>query len=378
MTKVLILGGTGCLGRSIAADLLKHTNAEIILAGRNARRGTAIAGQLASRAEFLQLDLDDRALLSTTIARSKLVIHCAGPFSYRDVRVLQLCILHGVHYLDVSDNPTFVKRSLALGAQATDAGITAIISTGIFPGISNGMARLGVEALDEVEKIQLNYVVEGSGGAGATVMRTTFLEICESFTAWIDGEYQAIEPYRQREIVQFPAPYGSAAVYTFSTSEVVTLPLSFPVKTVMTKFGSLPGFYNTLTGLMTGLPKWVLKQSATIELLAKISYGMTQVSDRFTGIGIAMQGMVHGQKEGRAACAEVTFTHPHMITTVGYGTGSIAELILSGELQKPGVWSVEQGLSSPMFLQTLERRNLKIEQMIKFLNKEDYSRFHGN
>jgi saccharopine dehydrogenase-like NADP-dependent oxidoreductase len=308
------------------------------------------------------LDLTEAEGLNSAIATADLVIHCAGPFGYRDSRVLERCIDHQVPYLDVSDNPEFVQRSLALADQAQAAGITAVISTGIFPGISNSMVRLGVEALDISETVHLSYVVVGSGGAGLTVMRTTFLEIRKPFRAWIEGQWQWIQPYRDREQVTFPEPYGKANVYGFSTSEAVTLPQSFPLKTVITKFGSLPGIYNQLTGLMTWIPSVILSRPGTIEALAKISYQMTQVSDRFTGIGIAMRAKVIGQKQEQPAIAEVTFVHPHMIDTVGCGTGSIAQLILSGQLQKPGVWPVEQSLASSQFLKTLQQRGLAVQQ----------------
>jgi saccharopine dehydrogenase-like NADP-dependent oxidoreductase len=44
----------------------------------------------------------------------------------------------------------------------------------------------------------------------------------------------------------------------------------------------------------------------------------------------------------------------------GAGTGSIAELMLLGKLNKPGVWPVEQALSTELFEQTMQSRGLKI------------------
>ncbi|WP_322096549.1 MULTISPECIES: hypothetical protein [Planktothricoides] len=87
------------------------------------------------------------------------------------------------------------------------------------------MTRQAVEQLDQAESIHLSYVVAGSGGAGVTVMRTTFyatwrqvlylgrpqdrtgfstwgdpktavaLELQHSFDAWIDGQWQRVKPY---------------------------------------------------------------------------------------------------------------------------------------------------------------------------------------
>ncbi len=53
MAKVLILGGTGRIGRAIAADLLSHTDTEITLGGRKVA-GATIATAPSNLAERVQ------------------------------------------------------------------------------------------------------------------------------------------------------------------------------------------------------------------------------------------------------------------------------------------------------------------------------------
>lgn len=359
--RVLILGGMGKIGRSIAADILAHTNAQVILTGRNSRGSTSPRSPLGVRSRFLCLDLKETSRLDPLVESVDLVIHCAGPFHDRDPQVLQTCIQRGTAYLDVADNPDFVQHCLNLGETAAAAGVTAVVSTGIFPGISNSMVRLGIEALDQAESVHLSYVVAGSGGAGPTVMRTTFLELSHSFKGWLRGQWQTVRPYSEPEIIRFSAPYGPQRVYWFSTSEAVTLPRSFPqLHTVITKFGSLPSFYNTLTGWMAQLPAPLLGHPWTIASLSTVSYKMTQLTDLYTGLGVAMVAQVQGQRQGQPTTATVTFSHPQMIRTVGAGTGSLAQLILTGQWSKPGVWPVEQAIPSELFLKTLHQRQLPV------------------
>jgi saccharopine dehydrogenase-like NADP-dependent oxidoreductase len=364
--RVLILGGQGRIGASVAEDLLTHTSAKVTITGRSRKPG-GVVDRLGDRVDFLPLTLDDQEGLSRAIANTDLVIHCAGPFSYRDGRVLETCIQQGVNYLDVADNHTFVRKALDRCPAAVEAGVTAIVSTGIFPGISNSMARQAVEQLDETEHLQLSYVVSGSGGAGVTVMRTTFLELQRPFQGWVDGQWQTIRPYSQRQVIEFPKPFGRCGVYWFNTSEAVTLPASFPeIKTVVTKFGSAPDYYNRLTWMMAHwLPKAILQQPKTVEFLAQVSYTMTQISDRFSGIGIAMRVDALGQKDGQPMHFYSTVVHDDTAVSVAYGTGSLAELILSGQLKKPGIWSVEQALPTDLFEQTMQSRGLVIHQSLE-------------
>lgn len=360
--KVLILGGSGRIGSSVALDLLNHTQANLVIAGRNESAGQAVCDRLGPRSQFYPFDLTQAQALDTAIAAVDLVIHCAGPFHYRDTSVLQTCIRHGVNYVDVSDHPSFTRKVRECSPQAQAAGVTAIVNTGVFPGISNSMVRYDVEHLDTADSIHLSYVVAGSGGAGVTVMRTTFLGLQKPFTAWIDGTWQTVKPYSDREVIDFPAPYGPSGVYWFDMPETFTLPQTFPVKTVVTKFGTVPDFYNYLTwSVARWWHPWLLRQPAVIEFLSQVSHFMTDVSDRLSGIGVAICSDVAGHKDGQPVRSRSTLVHPNTAIAAGFGTGSIAQLLLSGQLHQPGVWVTEEALPTDLFLQTLGDRGLSLQ-----------------
>lgn len=382
---VLILGGWGRIGQAVAQDLLRYTDAQLRLTHRRARPQPAPVSFPApafppGRVTAIQLDLADPGL-AAEIAAADLVIHCAGPFRQRDLAVLRTCLAAGVNYLDVSDSPDYVRAALALKPAAVEAGVTAIVSTGVFPGLSNSLARLAVEQLTQfaggspdplqLHALQLNYVVVGSGGAGPTVMRTTFLELQRPFLAWLGGAWRSVLPYSGREQVRFLPPYGEAWVYWFSTSEAATLPESLGCDRVITKFGSLPPLYNRLTGWMTWGPlASLLQQGPVVEGLAQISYAMTRVSDRFTGVGLAMQAIAQGQARDAASgqsmgpllTYQVDFVHGQTAIAAGQGTGLVAAALLSRQLCQPGVWPVEQAVPTPLVLAGLEQRGLRLVQ----------------
>lgn len=361
--KILIIGGSGRIGSSVAADLVNHTDAEITITGRDVGTGIKVAEKLGEKVNFLALDLAEKEHLREAITTSKIVIHCAGPFHYRDANVLKTCIEEGADYLDVSDHRSFTSKALEYKSAAQVAGVTAIVNTGIFPGISNSMVRQGVEQLDKTEKIHLSYVVAGSGGAGITVMRTTFLGLQRPFVAWIDGKWQELKPYSDRETIEFPAPYGRTGVYWYDMPETFTIPDTFPVQTVITKFGSVPDFYNYLTWWVAKIwPNSWIQNRNVIEFLANVSFRMTNFSDRFSGIGVAIRSEVTGEKDGKTANYCSTLVHENTSIAAAYGTGSIAELMLNGKLKKPGVWPVEQALTTDLFEQTMESRGIKIQE----------------
>ncbi len=370
--QVLILGGQGRIGRRVAADLVTHTNAKVTVTGRSQRSKPTLA--LGSQVQALELELDDRDKLTASIhalqtddrQQRNVVVHCAGPFHHRDGRVLEACIAAGVNYVDVSDHPSYTRTAIAYREAAAAAGITAIVNTGIFPGISNSMVRQSIEQLDTADTVHLSYVVAGSGGAGVTVMRTTFLGLQRPFQAWLKGRWQMVKPYSDREVVEFPPPYGRVGVYWFDVPEAFTIPSAFPVKTVMTKFGTVPDFYNFLTW---SVARWwhprLLQTRAVIEFLSQVSHFMTDVTDRFSGIGVAIRVEVDGQKDGSPAKSYATLVHKNTAIAAGYGTGSVTELLLVGKLDKPGVWAIEEALSTALFTQAMQSRGVTIEQSLQ-------------
>ena len=352
--KVLVIGGYGRIGKSVARDIANHTGAEVTITSRQAQSEV-------KPFQFLALNLDDRSQLHKAIANKDLVVHCAGPFHHRDGRVLESCIEQGVNYIDVSDHRSFYQRVIKQQERAIAAGITAVLNTGIFPGISNSMVKQGVEQFDRANKIHLSYVVAGSGGAGLTVMRTTFLGLKNKFSAWIDGKWQDISPYSQREVIEFPAPYGKTGVYWFDVPETYTFADSFPVDTVVTKFGSIPDWYNHLTWITAHVfPEAWVSSRGGIEFFSKVSYAMTKVTDRFSGIGVAMRAEITGTKEGQPHTYCSTMVHPDTAIAAGAGTGSIAQLLLARKLNQPGIYPVEQALSTELFVQCMASRQLEI------------------
>ncbi|RUT03502.1 saccharopine dehydrogenase [Dulcicalothrix desertica PCC 7102] len=358
MTKrVLILGGRGRIGSSVAQDIVAHTEAEVTITGRS-----PTIKPNDGRLQFLQLDLAEDDKLRTAISNSDVVVHCAGPFHYRDAKVIKYCIEHGVNYLDVSDHRSFTIKALKYHKDAVKSGITAIVNTGIFPGISNSMVRHNIEQFDTAETIHLSYLVAGSGGAGVTVMRTTFLGLQNPFDAWIDGQWQVVKPYTQRETVEFPKPYGRSGVYWFDMPETFTLPKAFPtIKNVITKFGSVPDFYNHLTWIAANIfPKSWIQSKFGVEFLSNVSHKMTDVTDAFSGIGVAVRSEVSGIKDGKNATYCSTLVHNNTAIAAGAGTGSIAQLLLDG-YSKPGVYPVEEALPTSLFEQTMHSRKINID-----------------
>ena len=51
--------------------------------------------------------------------------------------------------------------------------------------------------------------------------------------------------------------------------------------------------------------------------------------------------------------------HENTALAAGAGTGTIAELLLTGKLSKPGIHPIEQVLPTGLFMEAMNSRNIK-------------------
>jgi saccharopine dehydrogenase-like NADP-dependent oxidoreductase len=130
---------------------------------------------------------------------------------------------------------------------------------------------------------------------------------------------------------------------------------------VITKFGSIPDWYNHLTWITAHIfPEAWVSSRRGIEFFSQVSYAMTKVTDRFSGIGVAMRAEITGQKAGKPHTYTSTMVHRDTAIAAGAGTGAIAQLILAGRLKQPGIYPVEQALSTELFVEMMNSRQIEI------------------
>lgn len=128
MTKpLLIYGATGYTGRLIVDEALAR-GMRPILSGRSAELVRALAAEHGLEAR--PAALDDAAALASAMTGVGAVLHCAGPFGQTVRPMLEACLIHGVHYLDITGELGVFERVAAANARAIARGITLLPGVG--------------------------------------------------------------------------------------------------------------------------------------------------------------------------------------------------------------------------------------------------------
>ncbi|XP_057473985.1 uncharacterized protein LOC130762318 [Actinidia eriantha] len=345
-SRVLVVGGTGRVGSSTAIALSKLCpDLRIVVAGRNREKGAAVVAKLGKNSEFAEVDIDDMESVEKALHDVDLVVHTAGPFQQADrCAVLEAAIQTKTAYIDVCDDTRYAWRAKSYMSKALAANIPAITTGGIYPGVSNVMAAELVraarsESKGEPQRLRFSYYTAGTGGAGPTILATSFLLLGEEVVAYSKGEKIKLKPYSGMLNIDFGKGIGKRDVYLLNLPEVTSAHEVLGVPTVSARFGTAPFFWNWGMEVMTNLlPAEFLRDRSKVQNLVQLFDPVVRAVDGIAGERVSMRVDLECS-DGRNTLA--LFSHKRLSVSVGFATAAFVLSILEGSTQ-PGVWFPEE------------------------------------
>lgn len=153
-TRLLIYGAYGYTGELIARQAVADGLAPI-LAGRNAERLDALAGEL----ELVSrpFELTDHEAAASALADIDVVLHCAGPFSQTSAPMIDACLASATHYLDITGEIAVFEQAFARTREAEAAGIVLCPGAGFDVVPTDCVAARLAEALPDATELALGF-----------------------------------------------------------------------------------------------------------------------------------------------------------------------------------------------------------------------------
>jgi len=291
-----------------------------------------------------------------------LVVHTAGPFQGRRIpTLLSSCLDLSIPYVDVCDEWELAEASkLDLDQRAKDAGVPAIVSCGIWPGVSALMAAEGVAQLKskrqssagegggedvEIESIDYSFFTAGTGNAGPTIVSATFLLLATPAITFFNGLRKDVEPWTEMREVDFGNGVGNRPVWLLDNPDVPTTAL-YVTKgkkspNCSSRFGTAPLFWNYLFGAMKALPRSLLYNRDAMQNFSLFSEPIIRLVDKLVGATNAMRVEVTASNKDKVT---LRIAHPDLEQRVGLATAAFAlEVVNSVKSNEeatvqPGVW----------------------------------------
>ncbi len=203
---LLIIGGYGVFGSRLASLLVRDGH-DLTVAGRDIGAAQALAQTFGCAARSL-----DRNGLLDFLKDYDVVIDAAGPFqSYGDdpYRLAKAAIAQRVHYLDLSDDPSFCAGISALDADAKAAGVCVLSGLSSVPAISSA-AVTALAGDDDIKVIKSTILPGNRSPRGLSVMEAILRQAGRpakiwrgkrwtTFTGWSQPEGSALPKGHRRQ-----------------------------------------------------------------------------------------------------------------------------------------------------------------------------------
>lgn len=336
---VLILGGYGIIGSMIARFLIEKSDVHVIVAGRRYTQAQKKADEFGEQVTACEIIVSTEQDYDAALQDVDIVVVC---FDLPDDRFPRACLERGIDYVDISAESQVLSRIGALDNLAREHNATALISVGLMPGISNLMAKRGVEQLGEVQRID-NVALLGLG------------EVFGSASAnWTISHYGDLYDVNRIQI-NMGEDFGMRTAYRFAFADQYVIRKTLQVGEAFS-WGCYDRILSThLIGLIRALRLgWLFRNSVfrnwVVSAIQKFSFG----SDVFV-----LTSRVTDEQSDL----------PYQSWLKGNGEAEITALIAAETIQKlfhnkfpTGVYHSEQLFDLSDFLPVLEKHEVEFQE----------------
>ena len=360
-----IVGGCGATGRAVAVELLKCSDGELLIGGRDPAKLKSVTAELGSRVSVERVDVLDAASLDEFCSRCCVIVNCAGPVMLLQDRVAQAAFRQHCHYVDAAGMGLVKERLLPNSQEIAALGLSFVVSAGWTPGLTEllpvyGYAR-AKSRMDSIESVKAYSSDSGewSGSAlrdGVAFIRRTGLAKPGYFHK---GQWVRAKTWEASLRVDLGDPIGLRRFSLFS------MPEFNDVGCLLTDCDFLPyaylsGFRNAIAFLMIALLP--LSEDSCVRLLRNM----------FRRNRLAVAGFVEvrviGRSQGRAAGLKMRMTfdagRDYWINAVALAT--VASMVSARQGVQFGVHYLSAAMDPIALMGRLRKAGVQLTESFEF------------
>src|SRR5215208_3370207 len=200
-TDILITGGYGTVGRRVAADLAPDFPGSVLVAGRSAEKAAQLAAELGHGVRGRRVDVGDPSSVEAALEGVGVVMSC---IDQPEPHLLRAAIRRGLAYTDIAPHLMTRRPTEAMKAEAAQTGARIELGTGLAPGISSLLARMGADRVGAVESVESNVLLSVGDTYGPASRAYLMEEIALLYAVCIEGREMPARPFGGYARVNFP------------------------------------------------------------------------------------------------------------------------------------------------------------------------------
>lgn len=368
---ILILGGYGEAGRHIAHNLLKESNVQIILAGRNGIKAQKVAAELnahfgGNRVTICQLDAADQPALEKAFRKTQVVV-VASSTSMFTRQVVQAALQAGIDYMDIQYSTSKLKILTSFAEEIRQRGLCFITEGGFHPGLPAAMVRYLAPEFDYLETAHIGSVIKINWKTlqlSPATIEEFVLEILDFQPVFFsNGKWQ--RNWKHQRTFDFGKTFGKQKCTAMFLEELKALPIQYPS---LKQIGFYVGGFNWFVDNILLLPSMVaLKLGPTIALkpISRLIYwGLKKFSRPPFGTQLLLEA--GGYKKDKRITQHFKIEHEDGYLLTALPVVACLLQYLDSSIRQPGLWLQGNVVEPQRFFADLKRMGTTIE--IKQMN----------
>ncbi len=368
MARILILGGYGSTGRSLARHLLAESSAEVLIAGRHLDRARAFCDELnadfaGSRATALQVDASSYKGLSEAQRGVDLLL-VAAPVAQHVETLIHAALRSDVDYLDVQFDRKKLASLQARAPQIEATGRTFITEAGFHPGLPAALVRYAGVRLDRLEAAILAGYLNMGTSLPYTEAVDELMGAFRDYQAQVyrDGSWTRANSIVMRK-VDFGGEIGMRRCYSMFFEELRHLPVMIPTLREV-------GFYMSETHWLTD---WIitplvlgglkLAPQRGVRPLGKLMWWAMTSLPKPPHL-VLIKAEATGELDGEAARIDLRVSHPDGYELTAIPVVACLLQYLDGSARRPGLWMMGQLVDPERLLDDMRRMGVSVSSSI--------------
>jgi saccharopine dehydrogenase-like NADP-dependent oxidoreductase len=286
MKKVLVLGGYGNFGKRIVENLAGIEDINILIAGRNLSKSSALVESLKDTASAslnpLVIDIFAEDFKEQLAAISPfLVIHTSGPFQGQDYRVPKACIECSAHYIDLADDRRFVCDIAELDSQAKEKGVLIVSGASSVPGLSSAVVDSYQNQFSAIESIDLAIAPGNKAERGLATVEAILSYTGHPLNVFKEGRWQNVYGWMDSKVNDFGGFVGKRHLANVDVPDLELFPKRYSVSQQVSFQAGLeiPLLHLTMVGMA------YLSKIGLVKNWAPLSKAIVSASNVFLPLG---------------------------------------------------------------------------------------------
>ena len=358
--KVIITGGCGGMGRFLVRAVTRLKNIEsITIADLVEASAKEFASDFDDRVSGIGLNVSDSKSMAETFEHHDIVLNTTGPFFRFGKPVLEAALNSNCHYMDICDDWEPTEEMLRLDSEAKSKNLTAIVGLGASPGLTNLLALLAMNQLDEVEKVYTGWDLtaatpedESSQEGTNAAMEHGIEQMIGKVKIFRNGSFEMVRPL-EKVYINYPGKEGSNA-YIFGHPEAITFAHHYPE--IKASVNLCHGIEESVLILkfIRFLVEWrLISKNQGARVLTWLEGKAFQSAGGEDSEKLpSVYGLAFGIKDGQPASVGCTLSSTSsselsMGEATAYPLACGLEMFLNKEINRAGVFAPESGAIDP-------------------------------